>query len=136
MRYILNVAARVAADTHEGDSVLTFTPPLVLQADRNLLPGTTMELASFFPTWDTAKCQKYHLMNESMLLDYLATRQAAAVVLTEDRFYSGSGLGKILDKYRPDIVRVLDANYYLKETVTYPPEIGQGNVYIYLPRPR
>jgi 4-amino-4-deoxy-L-arabinose transferase-like glycosyltransferase len=134
MKYILDVSDKVADYTHEGDSVLTFTPPLALQADRKLMPGMAMELLNFFPTWETQKCQKYNLLNLDMLLDYLASRKAGAVVQTEFRFYSGKGQGKILDKYRTDIIRVLEENYYLAETVPYPPEIGLGNVYIYLRR--
>ncbi len=134
MKYILNVSAKVAGYTHEGDSVLTFTPPLALQADRKLMPGMLMELYNFFPTWDTGKCQKYHLMNEIMLLDYLTSRIPGAVVLTENRFFSGKSAGIILDSYRPEIMRILDGNYYLVEKIAYPPEFGRGNVYIYLPR--
>jgi hypothetical protein len=134
VKYVLDVADRVASYTSEGNSVLTFTPSFVFQADRKLMPGTLMELFNFFPTWETAKAQKYHLLNLDMLLDYLTSRKAGAVVLTEFRFYSGKGQGKILDKYRTDIIRVLEENYYLAETVPYPPEIGIGNVYIYLPR--
>ena len=60
--------------------------------------------------------------------------KADAVALTEFRFYSGTGQGKILDKYRAEIKEVLDRNYYLAETLEYPEDIGRGNVYIYLPR--
>jgi 4-amino-4-deoxy-L-arabinose transferase-like glycosyltransferase len=134
MKYILDVSAKVAGYTCEGDTVLTFTPPLALQADRNLAPGTVMELANFFPTWETEKAQKYHLLNLDMLLDYLASRKAGAVVLTENRFFSGKTQGKILDNYRPEIISVLEENYYLAETVPYPAEVGRGTVYIYLPR--
>ena len=134
IKYILDVAEKVAGYTSEDDSVLTFTPPLALQADRKLMPGTVMELANFFPTWETEKVRKYHLYNVSMLLDYISSKEAGAIVLTEHRFFSGKGLGAILDKYRPEILRVLDENYYLIEMLPYPPEIGRGNAYIYLPR--
>ena len=92
-----------------------------------------MELYSFFPTWETEKCKKYNLLNISLLLDYLSRKEAGAVVLTEGRFFSGEWQGKVLDKYRPEILQVLDDNYYLAEKLSYP-NIGRGDVYIYLPR--
>ncbi len=134
INYILDVSDKIADYTQEGESVLTFTPPLVLQADRKLMPGMAMELLNFFPTWDTEKARKYHLYNKDILMDYLTSRQAAAVVLTENRFYSGKGQGKILDDYRGELLRILNDNYSLVETLYYPLEIGRGNVYIYLPR--
>jgi 4-amino-4-deoxy-L-arabinose transferase-like glycosyltransferase len=133
IKYILDTSKKVAGYTREGDSVLTFAPVLALQADRKLMPGMLMETFNFFPTWETAKVQKYHLLNESTLLSYINSKEAAAVVL-DNRFYSGGGQGKILDKYRTEILRVLAENYYLKETLSAPPETGRGNVYIYLPR--
>ena len=93
-----------------------------------------MELYTFFPTWETEKCKKYNLLNLTMLLDYLSSREAEAVVLTEGRFFSGRYMSRVLDKYRPEILEVLDENYYLAEELSYPPEIGRGSVYIYLPR--
>jgi len=69
-----------------------------------------------------------------MLLDYISSKEAGAVVLTEQRFFSGKYQGKILDKYRPEILQVLDDNYYLAETLYYPPNTGWRYVYIYLPR--
>ena len=134
MNYVLSVADKVAEYTDTDDRILTFTPVFALQADRELVPGTLMELFTFFPTWETERAEKYKVLNLSMLLDYLSTRQAGAVVLTEERFFSSKYMGKVLDKYRPEILKVLDENYYLAEKIFYPPEIGRGSVYIYLPR--
>ncbi len=92
------------------------------------------QVDNFFPTWETARVKKYHLLNLTALLDYLANREAGAVVLTEERFYGGRFMGKVLDRYRPQILEVLEENYYLAEELSYPSEIGRGNVYIYLPR--
>ncbi len=132
-KYILDVSTKVAGYTREGDSVLTFMPPLALQADRKLMPGMLMELLNFFPTWQTEKAEKYRLYNLSMLLEYLDSREADAVVLN-NRFFGEVGLAKILDKYRPEILRVLEENYYLAETINYPLDVNLGNVSIYLPR--
>lgn len=134
IKYVLDVANKVADYTAKGDKILTFTPVFALQANRELIPGTLMELFNFFPTWETEEVKKYNLMNYDMLLGYLSTKQAGAVVLTEGRFFSGKYMGKVLDKYRAEILEVLDDNYYLVEKLTYSPEIGRGNVYIYLPR--
>ena len=43
-------------------------------------------------------------------------------------------MGHVLDAYRPEIMEALEENYYLAEKMTYPPEIGRGSVYIYLPK--
>lgn len=134
IKYVIDVANKISHYTDEDDKILTFTPTFALQADRELMPGTVMELFSFFPTWETGRAKKYNLLNLSMLLDYLSSREAGAVVLTEGRFFSGRFMGRVLDKYRPEIMEVLDENYYLAEELSYPAEIGRGSVYIYLPR--
>lgn len=134
INYYTEVAARVADYTNERDKILTFTPIFALQADRELLHGTVMELYSFFPTWGTEKCKKYNLINTNILLDSISSKEAGAVVLTEERFFSGKYMSKILDDYRSEILQVLDENYYLAETLSHPPNIARGDVYIYLPR--
>ena len=134
IKYVIDVANKISHYTDEDDKILTFTPTFALQANRELMPGTVMELYTFFPTWETEKCKKYNLLNLTMLLDYLSSREAEAVVLTEGRFFSGRYMSRVLDKYRPEILEVLDENYYLAEELSYPPEIGRGSVYIYLPR--
>ncbi|MCH8864926.1 MAG: glycosyltransferase family 39 protein [Chloroflexi bacterium] len=42
MKYISDVANKVAGHTEEGDRILTFTPVFAIQAGRELMPGTTM----------------------------------------------------------------------------------------------
>ena len=134
MNYILSVADKVAGYTENGDRILTFTPAFAIQANRELMPGTVMELYAFFPTWETERAMKYNLLNSAMLLDYLSSREPEAVVLTEDRFFSGEVMGRVLDAYRPEIMAALEENYYLVEKLSYPSETGRGDVYIYLPR--
>ena len=134
MNYVSQVADKIQSYTEKGDKILTFSPVLAFQANRELLPGITMELFNFFPTWDTDKCQKYNVINMSMLLDYISSKSAGAVVLTEQRFFSGLYMSKVLDEYRAEILQVLDENYYLAEKLSYPSNIGWGDVYIYLPR--
>ncbi len=104
---------------------MTFTPIFALQTGRELLYGTMMELYSFFPTWETERCKKYNLVNTNMLLDSPYSKEAGAVVLTEGRFFSGKNMSKILDKYQPEILRVLDENYYLAGKLSYPPILGE-----------
>lgn len=134
MNYILSVADKVAGYTEEGDRILTFTPAFVIQAERELMPGTVMELYAFFPTWETERVRKYNLLNSTVLLNYLSSREPEAVVLTEGRFFSGKIMGRVLDAYRPEIMAALEENYLLVEKLSYPSEIGRGDVYIYLPR--
>ncbi len=134
MKYVIDIADKIADYTDEDDKILTFTPTFALQANRALMPGTTMELFAFFPTWETEKVKKRNLLNLPMLLDYLSSREAGAVVLTEERFFSGRYMGRVLDEYRVEILQILEENYYLVEKLSYPQEIGRGSVYIYLPR--
>ena len=131
---VLEVGGKVKALTHDSDKIFTFDTAFAVQAGRRVLPGMELELYSFYPTWETAKCEKYKLLNLSMLLNYLSTKEAGAVVLSEGRFFSNRGLSIILDKYRPKILEVLDENYYLAQKISYPPKSYFGDVYIYLPR--
>jgi hypothetical protein len=132
VKYVLDVSNEIARLTDDGDIILTFTPPLVLQANRKLLPETVLELFSYFPTWDDETINKYNMLSENLLLDYISSRKLDAIVLTQDRFFSGAGMGIILNKYRQEILECLGKYYYLEETLSYD-GIGRGNVYIYLP---
>lgn len=132
--YYYEAGYKVANLTSSGDKILTFTPIIALQANRELIGQNIMELYDYFPTWNTEKAKKYKVMNTEMLFDYIATRKVEAVVLTDERFFRNTGLGLILDKDRPELVRVLDENYYLAEKIPYPPESGRGNIYIYIQR--
>jgi 4-amino-4-deoxy-L-arabinose transferase-like glycosyltransferase len=55
MNYVFKVADKIKSYTDQDDKILTFSPVLAFQANRELLPGTTMELYNFFPTWDTQR---------------------------------------------------------------------------------
>ncbi len=134
VKYITDVAGKVSDYTKREDKILTFTPVLAVQAHRELVPGTVMELYNLFPTWETEKVQEHRLLNMEMLLGYLSSREADAVVLTEERFFSGENMSRVLDDYRPRIMSVLEDNYHLAEKLDYPPEVGRGDVYIYLPK--
>lgn len=134
LHYYYEAGHKVANYTNSGDKILTFTPIIALQANRELINQNVMELYDYFPIVDTKKAQKYNLMNTEMLFDYIATQKVKAVVLTDKRFFSNSGASLILDKDRIELLRVLDENYYLAEEIPYPSEIGRGNVYIYIQR--
>ncbi len=132
--YYYEAADKVANHTSPGDKILTFTPIIALQANRELIDQNIMELFDYFPTWDTEKARKYKVMNTEMLFDYITSRKVEAVVLTDERFFRNTGMAQILDKERPELLRVLDENYYLVEKIPYPPESGRGNIYIYIQR--
>jgi len=134
MGNVLKVGDKIRAVTNDGDKVFTFDTAFAVQAGRRVLPGMELELYSFYPSWETEKCQKYNLLNMSILLDYLSSKEAEAIVLSEGRFFSGRGQGIILDRYRPEILQTLDENYYLAQKLSSPSDSYFGDVFIYLPR--
>ncbi|MBI4423403.1 MAG: hypothetical protein HY554_06735 [Elusimicrobia bacterium] len=134
MKNIGDVAARIRALVPERGPIVTSTPLFVAEADREVLAGQEMEYSSFFPTWSTEKAKRYRLLNWELLRDAVGRREAAALVLTERRFFNSMNYSRILDPYRKELLELIDRNYYVAETVEAPSSVWQGNTFIYLPR--
>lgn len=132
--YYFSISEKIKDYTKPGDAVLTFTPVLAFQAGRNIVPGTIMEIYSYFPTWSDQECLKRGLINNNMIISGIESKKPAAIVLTDARFFSSQGASAIFNPYRENIVKSLEKNYYLAEKINSPAEIGQGNAYIYLRR--
>lgn len=127
------VSEKIKQYTAEEDKIFTFTPLYAAAADRMVMPGMERFYYSFFPTWSTEKAKEYNVANADMLLDYLSSKKAGAVVLTDWFFGNQTARARaIIDKYRPAMQEAIEKNYYLKEKIE-----GirfEGDVYIYLPR--
>ena len=130
------VAQKIKSLVPPEGKILTFTPIFAALADRQVVHGLEMELASFFPTWPTEKARYHDMMNIEMLEDTIFNRSASAIVLTEKRFFEDLGYARILQPYRNKLVTLIEANYHLVEKIEVPHSIHRGDVFIYLPRPQ
>lgn len=130
---ISEVAEKIRNYSHRGERVFTFTPAFAAQADREPLKGMEFDVYSYLPFMETKKCRQMGFLNKEILLDYLTRREAAVLVLTQDRFFEPFGRAQFIKKDLPEIIEAINANYYLKEKIPYP-KIFRGDVYIYLPR--
>lgn len=132
--YQLNlVSQKIRHYTDEDDKIFTFTPIYAASAGRMVMPGMERFYYSFFPTWSTEKAKEYNVANAEMLLDYLSSKKAGAVVLTDWYFGNEKARGRaVVDKYRPSFQEAIEKNYYLAEKIE---NINfEGAVYIYLPK--
>lgn len=130
--YQLNlVSQKIKQYTGENDRIFTFTPIYAASAGRRVMPGMERFYYSFFPTWSTEKAKEYNVANADMLLDYLSSKKAGAVVLTDWYFGNEKARGRaVIDKYRPSFQESIEKNYYLAEKIE---GINfEGDVYIYL----
>lgn len=131
MHQLKMVSDKIRQHTSSDDKIFTFTPIYAASAGREVMPGMERFYYSFFPTWSTSKAKEYNVANAEMLLDYLDSKKAGAVVLTDWFFGNETSRARaIVDPYRPAMQEAIEKNYYLKEKVE-----GvkfEGDVYIYL----
>ena len=130
---IYKVAKSIDKYTQKDTKVFTFTPAFAAQADRQTLPGMEFDMYSYYPSLEIERCKRLGLLNAQILIDYLNKKEAGILVLTQFRFFEPRGAAAVIEHDLPQIIKVIDANYYLKEKLTFA-DIFRGDVYIYLPR--
>lgn len=90
---VSEVAQVIEENTFANDFLFTTHTFLAVEANRKVLPGMEMGIFSFYPNWSTAKAQRYHVINLDIIKDYIRSRRAKIVVIT-DRDFSHSGIYK------------------------------------------
>ena len=134
IKNVIDISSKIRTLVPKDGRIITFTPIYAGQAHRKVLGGLEMEMASFFPSWDTRVARRYHLMNIDMLEQNIKSREAAAIVLTEHRFFEDLCFSKIITPYRDDILSLIHEHYYLAEKIDVPHSVYRGDVAIFLPR--
>jgi len=107
--YRLNVSltrigqAAAYADQHSVRATpwLAFSTDLAVDAGRDVLPGLESGPPAYFRYGATDWCQRFHVVNNDILVDMLRDRQAGLVALTDEDFTRvGEGRDQILEALR------------------------------------
>lgn len=130
---IYKVAQAIDKYTQKDAKVFTCTPAFAAQADREPLPGMEFDMYSYYPSLEVETCKRLGLLNKQILIDYLNKKAAGILVLSQHRFFEPRWQATIIKDDLPQIIKAIDANYYLEEKLSFP-NIFRGDVYIYLPR--
>lgn len=80
---IRGAASFIKDHSNKDDFLLTFDSYLAIEAQRAVPPGLEMSIFSYFPTWSTAKAEKYKVVNNEILLNYVRNKQPKVIALTE-----------------------------------------------------
>jgi len=94
--YINKIASLVKKMTSKDDEILTFTQQFATVADRRIISGLEFSYPGFAPDWNRRECEKYHLYNTEILLDYVTSRKAKLIVLTDQDYQIFSHQGRYI----------------------------------------
>ncbi|MFC1804901.1 glycosyltransferase family 39 protein [Candidatus Omnitrophota bacterium] len=135
LAYINRVASYLKTVTRENDEIFSFYQHFVAQADRSLPSGLELSIYAYVPGWDEERCKKYRLYNTKMIMDYISSRKARALILTDKdyrRFAPEADLGHARDFWLR-LKEEIGKNYYLTKEITR----AKGRItktYVYLPK--
>ncbi len=129
--YYSQGATAIQKHSQANDRILTFTPVLAFQAKRPIVSGTIMEIYSYFPTWKDSECLEKKILNKNLLIKEIENKNPKLIVLTQKRFFDTQGPSAIFNNNRTEIMAAIEKNYSLIQTINYPDNVGQGNIYIY-----
>ncbi len=121
---------------HTTPDQLLFTTHtfLALEANRNVLEGMEMGIFSFYPEWSTKKAKRYEVVNFEILKEYIRSRSAKALIITDTDFihsgiYETTGSG-----IRESLLELIEDNYHREFSMDNFGQFGQGydKVHVYL----
>lgn len=140
LRQLQDVAHRVAAAVPAGQPLFAFETQLAVEADRPVVHGLEMSIFSYFPRLSDADARHYHVVNDHLIAETLASGAPGAVILTETdivmlRDRGGQSKGPRIPRTEEELIELfpeLRGRYWLAETVS-----GYGrwdtNLYILIP---
>ncbi|MBN1645866.1 glycosyltransferase family 39 protein [Candidatus Woesearchaeota archaeon] len=113
---------------HEGDYVLAFEIPVIVEAGGTVVPGLERGYFTYLTTLPTDEVRELKAMNTELYVQNIMQQTAGVVVMSKDRTYDVLGL---LPEEEQDLIyETLDENYELVKTF---PEISDwGYVDVYL----
>jgi hypothetical protein len=135
LSYINRIASLVKKMTSKDDEILTFTQQFAAVADRRLISGLELSYQTYVPDWNRRECEKYHLYNTEILLDYVTSRKAKVIILTDYDYWTFNSQGRyskgpfVWDLF----LKAVNQHYKLMEKVDI---LGgyEGATYIYVPK--
>jgi hypothetical protein len=117
------IASYIKDNTPKDGKLIAFSTYAAVQADRELLSGFSQAYYTYRPDWDDEKAKQYNAINPNLLIQYIESRSASAILLTDfERRIIGS-----------EPMRLIEENYDLVKTMGL---WGQhiNTAYLYLPK--
>ena len=121
-----DVARRVTAAVPAGQPLFTFEAQLAIEANRPVVHGLEMSIFSYFPRMSDADARYYHVVNDHLISEILASAAPGAVILTETdivmlRDPGGQGKGARMPRTEEELFGLfpeLRERYWLAETIS------------------
>jgi hypothetical protein len=117
------MAKHIKNNTPRNGKIIAFSTYAAVQADRELLPGFSQAYYTYRPDWSDDKALEYNVINMNLLNQYIESRSASAILLTDfERRVIGN-----------EPARLIQENYDLVKTMG---AWGQhvNTAYLYLPK--
>jgi hypothetical protein len=132
------VARFVQEHTAPDAEIFTFQPFVAIEARRRLTPGAELAAFGYKGNWSEARARRFHVLNDTLVKQYFATRRPALVLLSGgDVSLLGGQADEKEDRLEltGPILQALTRNYELTRTFD---DAGQfyERFYIFLPRGR
>jgi hypothetical protein len=132
------VARFVQEHTAPDAEILTFQPFVAIESRRRLTPGAELAAFGYKGNWPEAQARRFHVLNDSLVKQYFATRRPALVLLSGgDVDLLGGQADEKEDRLEltGPILQALIRNYQLARTFD---DAGQfyERFYVFLPRRR
>lgn len=117
------IAALIRSNTTSDERIIAFSTYAAVQADRELLPGFSQAFHTYRPDWSDEKAKEYNALNSNLLNQYIESRSASAILLT-------NGEMQIIGN---DSVLLVEQNYDLVKSVGWWGQYAD-TVHLYLPK--
>ncbi len=132
--FIKDEAAFIKAHTGPEDKIISSDTPLIaVEAQRELLRGFSWN--EYYPEWSVERAKKMSVVNNEILHDYLAKKEAEAVIISDASFtLSFPSFRPLAPEKREEVIDMVKKYYYLAKTF---PNIYNSKLktYIYFPKP-
>jgi hypothetical protein len=122
-------------NTLAKDLVLTYNNAIATVATRNVIPGTEMNSIAFTDDWPDARCRKFKLLNQKMLLEYIRKKVPKVIVLSKlSLSRSFPGFIPVRPEEQESIFASITRYYHLERVYKNFGYSPQDETYVYIPK--
>jgi len=126
-----NVSTEIKKNVkNKNGMILSFTP-LLSHSGLVSEPLLNMEMFIFRPDMEVEEVKKRKMMNTDILVENILSRKYEAIVLSEERFFSGKHAGKVIAPFRDQILNAIQKKY--KNIKVIPSGNFRESFHLYIP---
>lgn len=131
---VSQVGRFVKEHTSPDQQLFTTHTYLAMEANRDVLEGMEMGIFSFYPEWSTERAKRYEVVNFEILKEYVRTRRAKALIITDTDFVHSGIYESTGSSIRESLLELIEDNYSQEFSMDNFGQFGQGNdkVHVYL----